>query len=70
MFGFDFADAVQAAALLALAAISVFALRRIDHRFNQQHDDMQDVIISQHDIIKKLNGQQAEIDRLKSKDRA
>ena len=70
MFGFDFADAVQAAALLALAALLVFALRRIDHRFNQQHDDMQDVIISQHDIIKKLNGQQAEIDRLKGKNRA
>jgi hypothetical protein len=70
MFGFDFADAVQAVALLVLAGMLVLALRRIDHRFNQQHDDMQDVIISQHDIIKKLNGQQTEINKLKSRDGA
>lgn len=50
-------DAVQTTALIVLAGFAIVGVLRVDHRFEQQHADIQSVIISQFDILKQLNAQ-------------
>jgi peptidoglycan hydrolase CwlO-like protein len=61
-------DAVQTAAIVVLVVVVTCAAWRSDHRFSQQHNDIQDAIRSQYAIIKRFKEQdedlQAQIDML------
>lgn len=54
-------DAVQTAAIIVLVGVAVIGGLRADHRFEQQHVDLQGVIVSQFDILKQLNAQGVQI---------
>jgi hypothetical protein len=57
-------DVVQTVAIIALTVVVALSTRHMDRRLRLQHIDVQDAIVSQYAILRQIEEQRAEIDKL------
>jgi hypothetical protein len=57
-------DIWQTVMIIALTVVIALSFRDLDRRLRKHHLDVQDTIVSQYAILKRLDDQQAQIDKL------